>query len=338
MIEGHGDDCYKFSNDIKINFSSNIYNHAEQRELYDHLSHKLPLIHSYPPPIPYELENKIADDANIDSKEVSVTNGATEAIYLIAQLFANKCSTILEPTFSEYADACRLHHHKIEFIYRLDENARLGNVVWICNPNNPTGEVFDKDLLIRIISKNPKTYFVIDQSYENFTLKPLLSEKEAIAFDNLILIHSMTKQFAIPGLRVGYISANKDIVHEFTLHKMPWSVNVIAIEAAKYLIENKNRYLMEIASIMIERERVHDRLKEIYGVVPWSSDTNFMLVQLRSGNSSSLKEYLVKEHSMLIRDASNFHGLDSHFFRIAVQSAEENNQLIKAIEEWMSLY
>ena len=63
-----------------------------------------------------------------------------------------------------------------------------------------------------------------------------------------------------------------------------------------------------------------------------------MLVQLRSGNSSSLKEYLVKEHSMLIRDASNFHGLDSHFFRIAVQSAEENNQLIKAIEEWMSLY
>ena len=148
MIDGHGDDAYKYGQKIRINFSSNVYNHVNHNGLREHLYHRMESIRSYPEPEPYSLEQALAHSLHLsDGKEVCVTNGATEAIYLIAQTFRGKNSAILMPTFSEYADACRLHHHKIQVIYALDMIPSGTNLIWICNPNNPTGSVLDKDVL-----------------------------------------------------------------------------------------------------------------------------------------------------------------------------------------------
>lgn len=336
MIEGHGDDAYKYKA-IKINFSSNVYNHVDHSGLHQHLFQQMESIRTYPEPEPYSLEKVLAKRFHLSSEEVCVTNGATEAIYLIAQTFRNQISAILMPTFSEYADACRLHGHKVVPIYNLNRLPDRGRLIWLCNPNNPTGEVREKEVLTACIKQNSQRIFVMDQSYEFFTQKALLTAKEAAEFPNVILLHSMTKRFAVPGLRLGYITACKELLHEIRTQRMPWSVNQLAIEAGHYLLSS-SQYDIDISLLLKEKERLAQSLLSIGGMEIWPSDTHYMLVQLRMGKAAALKEYLATEQGILIRDASNFEGLNEHFFRIATQTPEENDKLVESIKKWTYMY
>ena len=172
MIEGHGDDSYKYSRPITANFSSNVYSRVDLSALKAHLCARIDGIGNYPEPEPYTLEACLARRHRLPAEAVCVTNGATEAIYLTAQTFRGTNTAIVQPTFSEYADACRMHGHRVTSLYRLpaeSEGYRLPEEVrmlWLCNPNNPTGTVVEKEYLATLISHNPQVCFVIDQSYE----------------------------------------------------------------------------------------------------------------------------------------------------------------------------
>lgn len=335
MIEGHGDDLYKYGKKIVSNFSSNVYNRIDHSGLYQRLNERLSTICSYPEPMPYSLESEIARRYSLTPRQVCVTNGATEAIYLIAQVFQGRISAVLGPTFSEYADACRVHRHKVKPFYSLDALPEDAELVWICNPNNPTGEVRNKEDLKALVDSHPDKLFVFDQSYEYFTLKSLLGIKEAASFPNVILLHSMTKQYAIPGLRVGYFTASEGLTDDVRCRRMPWSVNSLAIEAAKYLLEEGDGISADIPQLLAERERLTNLLLATGMLEIWPTDTHYMLIKLRMGKAAALKDFLAVNHGILIRDASNFEGLDERFFRIATQTPEENDKLVKAISEWM---
>lgn len=335
MIEGHGDDLYKYGKKIVSNFSSNVYNRIDHSGLYQRLNERLSTICSYPEPMPYSLESEIARRYSLTPRQVCVTNGATEAIYLIAQVFQGRISAVLGPTFSEYADACRVHRHKVKPFYSLDALPEDAELVWICNPNNPTGEVRNKEDLKALVDSHPDKLFIFDQSYEYFTLKSLLGIKEAASFPNVILLHSMTKQYAIPGLRVGYFTASKGLTDDVRCRRMPWSVNSLAIEAAKYLLEEGDGISADIPQLLAERERLTNLLLATGMLEIWPTDTHYMLIKLRMGKAAALKDFLAVNHGILIRDASNFEGLDERFFRIATQTPEENDKLVKAISEWM---
>lgn len=335
MIEGHGDDLYKYGKKIVSNFSSNVYNRIDHSGLYQRLNERLSTICSYPEPMPYSLESEIARRYSLTPRQVCVTNGATEAIYLIAQVFQGRISAVLGPTFSEYADACRVHRHKVKPFYSLDALPEDAELVWICNPNNPTGEVRNKEDLKALVDSHPDKLFIFDQSYEYFTLKSLLGIKEAASFPNVILLHSMTKQYAIPGLRVGYFTASEGLTDDVRCRRMPWSVNSLAIEAAKYLLEEGDGISADIPQLLAERERLTNLLLAMGMLEIWPTDTHYMLIKLRMGKAAALKDFLAVNHGILIRDASNFEGLDERFFRIATQTPEENDKLVKAISEWM---
>ena len=335
MIEGHGDDLYKYGKKIFSNFSSNVYNRIDHSGLYQRLNERLSTICSYPEPMPYSLESEIARRYSLTPRQVCVTNGATEAIYLIAQVFQGRISAVLGPTFSEYADACRVHRHKVKPFYSLDALPEDAELVWICNPNNPTGEVRNKEDLKALVDAHPDKLFIFDQSYEYFTLKSLLGIKEAASFPNVILLHSMTKQYAIPGLRVGYFTASEGLTDDVRCRRMPWSVNSLAIEAAKYLLEEGDGISADIPQLLAERERLTNLLLATGMLEIWPTDTHYMLIKLRMGKAAALKDFLAVNHGILIRDASNFEGLDERFFRIATQTPEENDKLVKAISEWM---
>lgn len=335
MIEGHGDDLYKYGKKIVSNFSSNVYNRIDHSGLYQRLNERLSTICSYPEPMPYSLESEIARRYSLTPRQVCVTNGATEAIYLIAQVFQGRISAVLGPTFSEYADACRVHRHKVKPFYSLDALPEDVELVWICNPNNPTGEVRNKEDLKALVDSHPDKLFIFDQSYEYFTLKSLLGIKEAASFPNVILLHSMTKQYAIPGLRVGYFTASEGLTDDVRCRRMPWSVNSLAIEAAKYLLEEGDGISADIPQLLAERERLTNLLLATGMLEIWPTDTHYMLIKLRMGKAAALKDFLAVNHGILIRDASNFEGLDERFFRIATQTPEENDKLVKAISEWM---
>ena len=348
MIEGHGDDSYKYKGGIKANFSSNVYNAVDHTGLKKYLSRRMNVVASYPEPGPYSLERLLGCRLDIPSECVCATNGATEAIYLIAQTFRDSRTAVLVPTFSEYADACRIHGHKVEYIRSLRKIPRGIRTVWLCNPNNPTGTVTDKDFLKEVVLSHPDTYFIIDQSYEDFTLQPVFSAREAAGYPNLILLHSMTKHYAIPGLRLGYFTACEPLAYKIRGNRMPWSVNALAVEAGRYLLENGLPDLPDLAVYLSERERLARRVEGLGAFCPLPSDTHFMLVRIgrRSGScrekewrtAAVLKEYLATEEGILIRDASNFYGLDERFFRIAAQTPQENDYLVEGLARWLEKY
>lgn len=341
MIKGHGDDAYQYDRPITINFSSNVFGRVDLKGLKKHLCSCMGEIGSYPEPEPYTLEAGLARRHRLQADEVCVTNGATEAIYLIAQTFRGTNSVIYQPTFSEYADACRMHGHRVTALFMLPtekEQYRLPSdirMLWLCNPNNPTGRVIRKEELKRLVEQNPKVCFVIDQSYESFTLSPLFTAEEAATYSNVLLLHSMTKRYAMPGLRLGYVTGCAGLLERLRTNRMPWSVNQLAIQAGMYLLAHPLEAPLDMVTYLEEANRLRNRLQALGAMDVWETETHFMLVCLCFGKASALKEYLANQHGILIRDASNFEGLDDRFFRIAAQTSEENDLLVDAIGKWL---
>ena len=221
MINGHGDDAYKYK-DIRIDFSSNISAHSSHEALMAHLAARPDLLDHYPEPEAWSLEQMIAERHDIDPACVIVTSGATEAIYLIAHAFRYR-PVIPQPTFSEYADACEMAG--------VEEAGR--EVMWLCNPNNPTGEVYDQLYIDRMMAEHD--LLVLDQSYEGYTDAPVMTPRWGCRTTDSIQIHSMTKMYGVPGLRLGYITAHEQLTEQLRRYLRPWSVSALAVEAGKYL-------------------------------------------------------------------------------------------------------
>ena len=333
MVFGHGDDTYRYGDTVKMNFSSNVYQQADLTALKDYLMPRLDVIRNYPEPQATALEGLIADRLGIPADMVMVTNGANEAIYLIAQLYSGWASIIPQPTYTEYADACRMFGHLISY-ERTDELEVLpqDRIYWLCNPDNPTGNVLLKPLIAQIIRKNPRYLHVLDQSYADYTLQPTIKPREMTDCYNLMIIHSLSKKYCIPGLRLGYVTASPIIINRLREIRQPWTVNTLAIEAGMYLVKNDPQVLPGMNDYLAEAQRLRSELLAIEGLMVMDTSTHYMLVNIDWATSLELKNWLVEQHGILIRDASNFYGLDDHCFRVAAQTPEENDALIRAIK------
>jgi threonine-phosphate decarboxylase len=318
-----------------MNFSSNIYQRADLTELKDYLATRLDAISNYPEPEPKALEALIAEKLEISADMVMVTNGPNEAIYLIAQLYRHWASVIPQPTYNEYADACRMFGHTISY----DRNDELNilpedRIYWLCNPDNPTGNVLLKSLITHIIRKHPRYLHVIDQSYADYTLQPMLEPKEMLDCYNVMILQSLSKKYCVPGLRLGYLTASPIIIDRLRDIRQPWTVNALAIEAGKWLIENDPKVLPDLKEYLDEAQRVKQELSEIEGLMVMDTQTHYMLANIDWATSLELKNWLIEKYGILIRDASNFHSLDDHCFRVAAQTPEENDALISAIKAY----
>lgn len=337
MIEGHGDDIYRYEGQVKINFSSTNFMHPDHAALKEFLMERFDLISNYPEPQPTQLEALIAQHMDIAPESVMVTNGATEAIYLIANLYHGSTSIIPQPTSTEYADACRIYGHVIT--YEQSDGVKelpKDRVYWICNPNNPSGNVLMKGFLDYVVRRSPRYTFVVDQSFKAFTREPLLVPRETCMLTNLLLLHSMSKTYGIPGIRLGYITAHPGTIQLLRNLRQPWSVSTLAIEAGKFLIEHGRPVVEDINAYLDETERLRKELRQIEGIRVYETKTNYMLCEIEHVTAAELKQYLIKEHGILIRDCQNFYGLGSHFFRITTQLPKENDALVSAIHAFLS--
>ena len=325
MIEGHGDDLYRYDN-IKMNFSSNIYNGTDLSALEAYLSSRMAVVRSYPEPSATSLEQMIARESGIRPDEVLVTSGAVDAIYLIAQTYRHEGTCrILQPTFREYEDACRV------FGYQERED---GTLCWLCNPNTPTGSVMVTEEVLALAERH--RLLIVDQSYEDYTMEPLLAPADVVSRDDIILLHSMTKRYAVPGLRLGYITASAKVISCLREQYRPWAINALSLEAGKWLVQRGETAIPDLSSYLAETQRLRAMLNEIDGIEAQQTQTNFFLCTIRQATAGELKEYLAREHGILIRDASNFTGLTPHHFRIATQSPAENDALVTAIRLFLN--
>ena len=314
-MKEHGDDLFRYPN-IRLNFSSNIWAHADLSDLEAHLCQHIDIIRHYPEPEPTSLEHLIASKIHVSSDEIMVTNGITSAIHLIAKAYESRRHIVSVPSFSEYP------HHEGQ-----------GCLRWICNPNNPTGTCVSSTELYS--SDDENELFVIDQSYEDYTTATMLRDEDIVKHGRMILLHSMTKKYCIPGLRLGYLTAHRDIIAKLREFRTPWSVNSLAIEAGKYLVTHDINVLPSIDWMRKETEWFRESINQMEGLEAFPTQTNFFLVRLKHLNSSLLKENLATKEGILIRDASSFEGLDDHYIRIATQLHEENETLLTCLKQYL---
>lgn len=335
MIHGHGDDTYKFEN-IRINFSSNVNAQGINAGLQQHLKSCIQNLDSYPEPLAENLARRIEEEKNMPPESVLITNGAVEAFYLLASLFQAKKSLIYTPSFSEYEDACKLYEHTINFCNNssfAEKNEEPFDLVWICNPNNPDGKVFDKQILREKIQQNPGTLYVLDEAYVEFINKNISLENEAPDLPNLVVVKSLTKRFSIPGLRLGYLVCSPKLMSKLKEKLMPWRINSLAVEAGLYCCSSEYKDNFCVAKILEESQRFQAEIAQIPGFEVVSSETSFFLVKAPK-KAAEIKMKLARKYGMLIRDASNFRDLSDFHFRLSTQSPEKNNALLNVLKTW----
>ena len=338
MLAGHGDDIL---HDVKINFSSNIWYGADNCLLEDYLAGRMQVIRRYPEVAAESLQQRIARYHKIKNTEVSVTNGATEAIYLIAKMFSKREATIIVPTFAEYEDACKQNQLKLQFLpgNLIDKNSKFGKgLMFLCNPNNPTGTEFPGSFIEFLVKNNLETIFIIDEAYAGYTVTDNSVLSLISNVPNLVVIKSLTKPFCIPGLRLGYLVASELIIKKIQMFRMPWSVNALAIEAGHFIFDHIHEYKLLAKEWFDEALWLATEIAKIPGFQVFLCNTPYFLCTSKYGTATNLKKYLLDEHGILIRDASNFRALTPCHFRICTQRREENNKLLEALWSWTAKF
>lgn len=338
MLCGHGDDGYRHATVVRANFSSNVRPGGPPASLREHLAGCIERIGVYPEAAAETLTARIARANGVEPENVLVTPGSTAGIYLVAQAFRARRSCVVIPTFAEYEDACVVHEHRIEFV-RWEEFAAgvlpEAALVWLCNPNNPTGAVLARAALLALVAARPETLFVIDLAYAAFCEEPPLTAQDSRTHPNLMLLHSFTKRFGIPGLRLGFVTAAAETIGHLRRFQPPWAVGALELAAGEFLgAVGENEPAWRPGHLDAARE-LQQALAAIDGIEVAPSSTGFFLVKLRGRTGAELKAHLLREHGLLVRDAGNFRGLDRHWVRIATQRPEENQHLVEAIRRWM---
>ncbi|MGL5312742.1 MAG: pyridoxal phosphate-dependent aminotransferase [Peptostreptococcaceae bacterium] len=328
-----------------IDFSSNV-NPKVISGLEKYILEGLSECRSYPDINYTSLKNNISKYINISSDFIIPGNGATEIIYLLMKSI-DKRIAILNPTFSEYGRSAKLNDLEIvnlnldrenQFELNIDnikENLDKFDSLFVCNPNNPNGNVQDLKQLLELMVEHNKL-LIVDETFmefvgdeERYSLVKYVQEHT-----NLFILKAVTKFFGMPGLRLGYgLTSNKEIIEKIYTYKEPWTINSFADTLSNYIFKDSN-YIKESKNYYIEeRKFMLQELRNISNIVAYDTDTNFVLIKLKTKKADEIKMDLFKEGSILIRDASNFIGLDDSYIRVAIKSHKENEVLIKYLKK-----
>lgn len=297
------------------------------------------------PDIKYRrLRKNISDYLGVDDSQVIPGNGATEIIYLLMRNLRGRLA-IINPTFSEYRKGAEIAglsvvdfvmDWKKDFKLDLDEIYRRKDEfdsIFICNPNNPDGSVREIKKLLEFAEKEGKL-LIVDETFIEFAD----SEKDRSLVNmvekskNLFIIRAVTKFFGIPGIRLGYgISSNRELLQKMYDEKEPWTINSFADSASDFIFKEEEYIRKSKEYFSKERVCMINEINKIDGIKAFNSDANFILVRFENRNVLDVKENLLKRAGLLIRDASNFIGLDSGFARVAIKNHEQNTVLVDAL-------
>ncbi|MCK5708235.1 MAG: threonine-phosphate decarboxylase [Candidatus Aureabacteria bacterium] len=341
----HGGNIYKIKRSHKktiIDFSANINPLGFSSAVKDALHKKISSLLHYPD-AEYEAPRRaIAKHWNIKKENILIGNGSVELIYLIMNAFKPSSTLIPVPTFSEYERAARMINSKMHFLkLREKDNFKLNiagvkdaDIYFFCNPNNPTGNIILEDY--QAVEKLAGRLVVIDEAFLDFLPdeRKYSFIQKAVVSEKIIVLRSLTKFFALPGLRIGYLVAHKNIIQKLKPFCSPWNVNSIAQIVAPIIINDKNYKEKTRKMIKVEKDYLCSELSTLKSLFCYSSVTNFLLLKIMNKkiNSSFLTRKLLQK-GILIRDCTNFRGLNDRFIRIAVRSHKENTMLIKLLKE-----
>lgn len=352
MNLGHGGNVdeimrqYNLQNGSIIDFSANINPVGISNKVKEEMILALNEIERYPDITYYDLKMGISRYDNVYYDNILLGNGAAEVIFNIVRGLKPKKVLLPQPTFSEYEDAVKSIDSDIEYYVIKNEDYTLDNefislinesidMIFICNPNNPTGVLTSKEY-IKLVLERAKKYnavVVIDESFIDF-----IEFKERCSviqwckeYKNLIVVKSLTKFFAFPGIRIGYgISGNNEIIEKVSRVSIPWSINTVATFGAIVALNQREYVEKTILYVKNEKEFLFNALSKFEKLSVYKPTVNFIFFKINS--KFELKEQLIKE-GILIRSCNNYKGLDSSYYRVAVRTREENIKLIEALKK-----
>jgi threonine-phosphate decarboxylase len=350
----HGGNISAFSKKYNLNredildFSSNINNLFYPKEIEEILKESFPQITQYPELEQEELREIIAQREGINLDNIILGNGSIELIYLIANFLSPCKAKIIVPAFGEYQRALKGFGSRITLFRLLEEEEfRLDldrlykdleeEIIFICNPNNPTGGMIEEEYLDRLIDfiRKKRKFLVLDEAFIDFVedgFSPKLKAK-ILNGEDIFIIRSLTKFYGLAGLRIGYALGKKELIERLNLRKPPWNINCFAYQVGLKLLKNKEIPKKIKEKIRKEREFLSKELSKIEHLKLFESKTNFILIKLihPEVDVKRLQERLA-EYKIMIRDSENLN-LDSSFFRISIKSNKENKILINSLRE-----
>ena len=392
---GHGGNVYAAAaaHDLRpedfCDFSSNINPLGPPPGLLPELKRHLEReICRYPAPQAAPFRGALARELGIPEEHLLIGNGANELIHLFFLWKRPKKVLIPAPTFSEYERAARLAGAEVEYFRLLPEEvlseeilaaqiqavqAQMdgSDLIVFCNPNNPTGMFYPRELLEGIAqgAGEKGAAVFIDESFFPFTGRPAPesfsgsvfrsafypgsavscpesgesrpgsgneTENTVVIYGNLWVATSLTKLWALPGLRLGYLLGPPEGIRSLTENGDPWRVNALAQRAGSYCLSQKQYLEDSLELVKREREFLLRELEKIDGLKVYPGEANYLLLRgLSCGFSSADLCRKLAARGILIRDASNFPGLDGSYFRIAVRPRSENLRLLSALQDYL---
>jgi threonine-phosphate decarboxylase len=349
----HGGDVYHLARTLGIDlselldFSANINPLGFPPGIPEAIQLALPQIVHYPDRRSLALRRDLAAYHGLQPDQVLVGNGSTELIYLAARALKPGKALIVVPAFSEYERALAVAQTPVAFQvtgeaqnFTLTEplDPRGAELVFLANPSSPSGVLLAPGLLLELAAAlhAAGVYLLLDEAFIDFveeaSLKAHLSR-----FPRLLILRSFTKFFGIPGMRLGYLLAAPDLIRRLAALQEPWSVSTLAQAIGAACLQDRPYMARSRDLVRQEREFLLEELRALPGLQPFPGAVNYLLVKITrpSLTAGSLQQALLSQ-KIIIRDASNFRGLDQRFFRLAVRRREENRQLLEALRHCLA--
>ena len=346
----HGGDIYSFDKDV-LDFSINTNPLGIRHEIRAAAISAIGDMDKYPDRRQGKLKEAIGQMEGVDPFHIICGNGASEIIFALVSAMKPKKALLLSPSFTEYEIAVdSVETEKVFYLLKEENDFEVQedildriiddiDMFFICNPNNPTGRMVDKDLMKRILDKccENDTCLVIDESFMEFSprFKECTMVGEAEKYDNLIILKSFTKMYSFPGLRLGYgILKDMNVMERLEKVRPPWAVSNIAEQAGITACSIKKHPENTRSFIKREKNKFYLKLSmlEDKGIRFFESETNFILFYAPDVNKENLYDLLLKR-DMLIRRCSDFRGLNGSWYRLSVNTEAYNKLLMDAIKE-----
>ena len=327
-----------------LDFSANINPLGPPDWLRPVISRHIEELVHYPDPDAGALTAAVASRCGVGVEEVLAGNGSTELLYLLAQVTGRGRAVIPVPSYTDYARAAGLSGMEVISVPlseergfeidvgQLDALLRQPATVFVGRPNNPTGNVWEARTIRDMAASHPECFFVVDEAFGDFVndFESLTTHRPI----NVAVLLSLTKIFAIPGLRLGCAIANAALARRIRDRQPPWSVNALAQAVGAAALQDAGYVARSRAVVGAEREALLAALRRINGLVVFPGAANFLLARLEaaSADASALAQRMLADHGIAIRVCDNFQGLDHRYFRVAVRTGSENERLIHALQ------
>ncbi|WP_027184281.1 cobyric acid synthase [Desulfovibrio inopinatus] len=326
-----------------LDFSASINPFGPPPWLRDVTSATLSEAVHYPDPDCADLCRAAAEHFGVPSNSFVFGNGSTELLYTLPRILGFSQAIVPCPSYHDYTDACHKAGLRVisprlraDNAFMLDWKAlathlATPSLVVFGRPNNPTGRMVDEAEILDIAARHPDSHFLVDEAFLDFvdTTTSLVGSRP----ENVSVLLSLTKMFAIPGLRLGGIATSPDRAQILREALPPWSVNVIAQAVGKHAFADTDFITQSRTKIARLRADLQANLDVLPGLTVYPSSANYLLIQIQSDkmDASALFQRLLQKHRIAIRVCDNVEGLDSTFFRVAVRRHEDNVRLVHAI-------